>query len=134
MVLGLSVTAWMLSLLLFVGWTDTFGSSHFRLHRGNLVGGRSDLGGLMPPAGWTFLWSPDAPRWRLPGVGLPRFQGRSLLWHAVVPLWIPAVVSASILSVPWTWKRRSHIGHCPTCGYDLTGIDGVCPECGSPRP
>lgn len=27
-------------------------------------------------------------------------------------------------------KRRRERGHCPTCGYDLTGIDGVCPECG----
>lgn len=24
-------------------------------------------------------------------------------------------------------------GVCESCGYDLTGIDGVCPECGSAR-
>ena len=27
--------------------------------------------------------------------------------------------------------RRHRRGQCPTCTYDLTGIDGVCPECGS---
>ena len=29
------------------------------------------------------------------------------------------------------WVGRYARGHCPACGYDLTGnVSGVCPECG----
>ena len=34
------------------------------------------------------------------------------------------------------WGRRARRrgrGRCAACGYDLTGIDGVCPECGAAR-
>ena len=35
----------------------------------------------------------------------------------------------------WAWTRKSRAerapGHCPRCGFDLTGnVSGVCPECG----
>ena len=31
-------------------------------------------------------------------------------------------------------RLRPPAGHCPNCDYDLTGIYGVCPECGSGQP
>ena len=51
-----------------------------------------------------------------------------------MPYWIPLLV----LSVPLLLarsrarraSRRSRLGLCPACGYDLTGTPGRCPECG----
>jgi hypothetical protein len=32
-------------------------------------------------------------------------------------------------------RKRNKVGHCPTCGYDITGnTSGTCPECGNSRP
>jgi len=59
------------------------------------------------------------------------FQGR-------FPFWIPALLAIVGIVAAWyvgrgerkaTWR----IGHCPDCGYDLTGITGPCPECGQER-
>ena len=34
----------------------------------------------------------------------------------------------------WLDLRRIPPGHCPHCGYDLTGnVSGKCPECGAGR-
>ena len=63
--------------------------------------------------------------------------------RASIPLWVVIVSSAGLglglTAVPLlirslrAWRRRA-VGHCPTCGYDLTGnVSGRCPECGTPR-
>lgn len=55
--------------------------------------------------------------------------------HVVVPVWwcgLPFVVVA-IPTTIWLWRsrRRIRFGHCPRCGYNLTGnTSGRCPECG----
>jgi hypothetical protein len=56
----------------------------------------------------------------------------------VVPAW---QASAALGAVPHALgarrlarfiRRRPGPGHCPSCGYDLTGnVSGVCPECGA---
>ena len=65
---------------------------------------------------------------------LPAFRGYT------VPLWIPLLAIA--IPTAWLWwrDRRYPPGHCPECGYDLTGnVTGVCSEggreltCGEPR-
>jgi hypothetical protein len=53
----------------------------------------------------------------------------------VVPMPAIAVVSFCVPLVCYARRRRRHRrsaqGHCPACGYDLTGnVSGVCPECG----
>lgn len=62
------------------------------------------------------------------------------LWSpglVIVPLWLPATLAA--VSLTWTSLVGRHArvqrrrGFCPSCGYDLTGLTGPCPECGRER-
>ena len=48
-----------------------------------------------------------------------------------LPLWIPLLFLACVTG--WPLRRRRNLpGHCPHCGYSLTGnVSGVCPECGT---
>lgn len=45
-----------------------------------------------------------------------------------VPATVPLGLSAALIGV--SFRRRHPKGHCPKCGYDLTGIADKCPECG----
>src|SRR5262249_861572 len=51
----------------------------------------------------------------------------------VMPLWIPLLLVAAPTGLPWFRdRRRFPRGHCPSCGYNLTGNEsGSCPECGT---
>jgi hypothetical protein len=55
-----------------------------------------------------------------------------------VPLWVPAVFALLLAASAWRLdtlaRRRTRAGHCPSCGYDLTGLiaPAPCPECGRP--
>ncbi len=44
------------------------------------------------------------------------------------------ILIATWVPTAWLWwfgRRKHPPGHCPHCGYDLTGNEsGVCPECG----
>ena len=67
---------------------------------------------------WSFHLDAGKPDWR----GL-----------LIIPLWIPLLAIA--LPTAWLWRRdrRHPPGHCPNCGYNLTGNEsGVCPECAAP--
>ncbi|MCC7387300.1 MAG: hypothetical protein IT431_00885 [Phycisphaerales bacterium] len=61
-------------------------------------------------------------------------RNRGPRWGICIPLWIPAACSGLTLGGLLVIGRRGRAlarkGHCPTCNYDLTGITGVCPECG----
>lgn len=62
----------------------------------------------------------------------PSYAG---FWAILIPLWIPAGGASIVLGSAFFISRRERIrvqdGHCPSCGYDLTGITGPCPECGA---
>ena len=52
------------------------------------------------------------------------------------PHWLAALCLAAppALSI-WRWRygrRRSRLGLCPVCAYDLRATAGRCPECGTP--
>lgn len=53
-------------------------------------------------------------------------------WVIILPFWMILSVTAGITGLLWLRPgRRPPPGHCPTCGYDLTGnMTGTCPECG----
>ena len=56
-------------------------------------------------------------------------------YRAVLPLWVPFVLGASLLT--WLiWRDRpAPPGHCRVCRYDLSGSCAhLCPECGTPVP
>ena len=57
-------------------------------------------------------------------------------WSAAyVPLWLPFLVAGVPSLILWWRDLRVPPGHCPNCGYDLTGnVSGVCPECGTSVP
>ena len=60
-------------------------------------------------------------------------------WVVIVPLWMFVMVTAMpplwwLLTAPRVRRRRRiRKGLCPTCGYDLRGSMGACPECGAGR-
>ena len=54
----------------------------------------------------------------------------------IVPYWslvaATAALPAARLALRIRRRRRTAPGHCPACGYNLTGnTSGVCPECGT---
>ena len=60
-----------------------------------------------------------------------RFVGSSISGIGL-PAW-PLAVLFSILPVLWLRKaltKKTPVGHCPSCGYDLRATPGRCPECG----
>jgi len=56
-------------------------------------------------------------------------------YHLSIPYWLTLAISAPLILPSWTAHRRrakrSKLGLCPTCGYDLRAAPDRCPECGS---
>jgi hypothetical protein len=67
-----------------------------------------------------------------------RFESRMPpCFIAAVPLWVPLVIAGGPAAALWRADiqraRRARPGHCPSCGYDRSGLtaDSPCPECGT---
>jgi hypothetical protein len=75
-----------------------------------------------------------------PFLGHPLGRDNSVVKDVIevwLPLWVPAAFFAVILSFCHPFEtirrlRRSHLGLCAHCGYDLRGSpEGACSECGA---
>src|SRR5437899_651347 len=76
--------------------------------------------------------------WR---VGASDYSGRWTWWISKMrpevfiglPLWMVWAGFLPVAGALWYLDPRRLPGHCPKCGYDLTGnTTGRCPECGRP--
>jgi hypothetical protein len=107
--------------------------------------GCSDPPRDQPAPPWNFRLSQmaaDSPEL------LPRFEfatGRETseghafnMWHWLVPTWslvlafavLPTIVAFRQIRAVRRRRRRSRLGLCPACGYDLRATPDRCPECG----
>ena len=125
-------SVWLGSAFIFV--RVPLSSSQAMAFRGGgclLLTGRSEVGGPMTftvrvETGYGFglhgRWTGSAT-WQAGGTTTYR-------WY---PLWpaLPVVVIPTILFWLVDRYRRIPVGHCQSCGYNLTGnVSGRCPECG----
>ena len=86
--------------------------------------GRDDgwFGRFMPQRYRKLEWMPHSDR----------RKGSVFLY---IPLWMPLTAIGIPTAILWHRDRRPRKGHCPHCGYNLTGNEsGVCPECSTPVP
>ncbi len=49
-----------------------------------------------------------------------------------IPIWIPLLVALTASFFFWRACRKSSVGRCSKCDYDMTGLrpQAACPECG----
>lgn len=80
--------------------------------------------------GYRLLWLPRYERWWAAGGPVER--------AVLLPLWIPAALTGTLVAFAWRKRRRRKDGACPRCGYDLSGLPTgngttppTCPECGT---
>ena len=152
LVLCLAVGMWARSYALTENWSVTFKSQDIEVfsHAGALyVGAIAGWGtphGLIHrpegPKGWS-AWGDEADHLLAKGRPLvPSFvrgslrnDGMHLFWLIIAPYWLFAalgVVSPSVWVLRrWKHMRRRRAGLCLRCGYDLTGSEARCPECGT---
>ena len=108
-----------------------------------MTGARITMPATIPPritgaqtvtykTGWDcFGFNDLTTRWR------PRLDRSALptMARLVIPLWIPVVILALILTLcclpDHRRRKRKKLGLCLECGYDLRGSGERCPECGT---
>ncbi len=141
---GLCLTTFVITTAIFAIWYSVLwcnpvwpfisiepGRVYFNLARGHpAVNGPVGLHVDRHPATVQPLW-PAFVR-----LGTQRWSGNRWHFEVMCPYWLLVVVVGVPTAVLW-WldRRRFPPGHCPRCGYDLTGnVSGVCPECGAAAP
>lgn len=81
-----------------------------------------------------FIFRSDIPGAPVPVYGLPRLSRTGEWTRLHIPLYMLMMLSLAIFAwafgVPLARRlRRERTGRCVTCGYDLRGSTGRCPEC-----
>ncbi len=97
------------------------------------------------PDGWVFppgarVVLPTPHRWR-PSRATATFwvgtPGAPVTTTTLAVYSVPFVFALGVSGLPaialwWMGRRRTRVGHCAGCGYDLAGLrSGRCPECGT---
>ena len=85
---------------------------------------------------WRSMAAPPMPDEAAIYPDSPRPFPTKLLWPGLIADTLFYALLFAGLHQLAGWRRRTRRrrrGRCAACGYDLTGIDGVCPECGGVR-
>lgn len=82
--------------------------------------------GSIPIVGNFFTIHVESPGWWF------KWSMQTKTKEVVVPMWAIGLAAAGTGVLAWRRARWVRPGHCPRCGYDLTGLAAcaVCPECG----
>lgn len=130
-------------------WVSPGGGTRLTNGQGCLwiwVGARGDFSAITGPGlhggGWTadvLQWKPEFERnqkmWiQVPGPAGGRVAKQIAGLSVVLPWYLPLVVGAGAAGASFpAWKRHRRLvrGECVRCGYDLRGVSGRCPECGT---
>ena len=136
--------------LVLLSWARSYlpDQTHFRTHQGRLL--IFFISGNTPPTESSatlvdysrrIAQVQSRPSWQFLG-----FECTDLVFKSSYPgfIAIPFWFIAAVLAALSLWailrlrsqRERFLPGHCRSCGYDLRGSDGKCPECGqeAPRP
>ncbi len=107
----------------FQTWTDGSGrviglaDGRVVVYRWRLPPGLRGEPALTPPEGWL------------------HYVGGAYGWTFEMSLWLPAGATFAITGpcAFMVYRARRRPGHCPKCGYDLSGLstNATCPECGT---
>jgi hypothetical protein len=138
-VLALSLAGWVMSL-----WKPQVALARPRWTRIGLLFGGVEVHRTVLPLnarGWPssvdfyHMWWPYARLDRASiVVDMSQFKLRSgVVGMIFVPMWMPVAASSVALMVAHkgsSGRKHPRTGHCRSCGYDITGITGPCPECG----
>jgi hypothetical protein len=108
--------------------------------------GRSELVGNLP-TGWNLFhgvnsfdvtWLRPEPAYEFLGIGFAATNngvtGTASRWVSVPHAYLLAATLLLPARQAWVGvqarRRRTRVGVCPACGYDLRASPGRCPECG----
>ncbi len=136
-----SLGVWGLSLVWGAAWVSpkTPYGLHAEFCPGWVEASNCNLRGLVLEPGWYHGWGAG---WNhhlfvLPALRAGALEDGSLGWYAIVPHWLLAACAAMLTAgshlLVLRQRRLDSEGCCAQCGYDLSGLSGACPECGTAR-
>jgi hypothetical protein len=122
----LSLLLWLVSL----GWSfglESPGGGAVAVSQGALVVVRERDTDVIDSIGRAQIYLLRRP---FPVIWFLNFSSHGTWWELAVPLWIIVLTAGIPGACLWANGPRRRVGHCQACGYDLRGVQGVCPECG----